>query len=154
MDQHADIKFREGPYGQVISNDEAVLNGPGINIPTISLSRWPYPEYHTSDDTPDIIHEDMLVEMADVVEQIIRIRATDYKPTRTFTGPLMLKPYDLWVDWQENWDLNRALDQITHLLEGDMTVFEISEKVGLPYRDVRDWLEKLYGHKLITKEGV
>jgi aminopeptidase-like protein len=144
--------FREGPFGQVVSNDEAVLNGPGVNIPTISLSRWPYPEYHTSDDTPDIIHEDRLQEMADVVERIIRIRATDYRPRRTFTGPLMLKPYGLWVDWRTNWDLNRAIDTITHCLEGDMSVFEIAAKVGLDYWQVRDWLEKLAAQGLITKE--
>jgi aminopeptidase-like protein len=146
------VEFREGPFGQVVSNDEAVLNGPGVNIPTVSLSRWPYPEYHTSDDCPDIIHEDKLQEMADVVERIIRIRATDYRPRRTFTGPLMLKPYGLWVDWRTNWDLNRAIDTITHCLEGDMSVFEIAGHVGLGYWQVRDWLEKLAAQGLITKE--
>jgi aminopeptidase-like protein len=140
------------PFGQVVSNDEAVLNGPGVDIPTISLSRWPYPEYHTSDDTPDIIHEDKLQEMADVVERIVRIRATDYRPRRTFIGPLMLKPYGLWVDWRTSWDLNRAVDTITPCLEGDMSVFEIAAKVGLDYQQVRGWLEKLAAHGLITKE--
>jgi len=43
-------QFRQGPYCHtIIINDEGVTNGPGVDIPTISLNRWPYEEYHTSD---------------------------------------------------------------------------------------------------------
>jgi aminopeptidase-like protein len=58
------------------------LNGPGINVPCLSISRFPYPEYHTSDDNLDIMHEDKLQEAADVIEEIIRIYASDYLPKR------------------------------------------------------------------------
>jgi aminopeptidase-like protein len=139
------------PYGSAPSNDEQVFNAPGIDIPMISLSRWPYPEYHTSDDTPDILSEDKLRQMADVAERIVRIAATDYTPKRTFTGPLFLSKYDLWVDWRTDWDLNRAIDKMTHLLEGDLTVFEIAEQVGLDYWVARDWIDKLVAHELAVK---
>ena len=33
--------------------------GSGVDIPMISISRFPYPEYHTSDDNPDIISEEI-----------------------------------------------------------------------------------------------
>jgi len=52
-----------------------VLNGPGVNVPCLSISRFPYPEYHTTDDNLDIMHEEKLQEAADVIEQIIRIYA-------------------------------------------------------------------------------
>lgn len=55
------------------ANDERVINGPGVNVPCISLNRFPYDEYHTTDDNLDIMHEDMLVGAAEIAEQIIRI---------------------------------------------------------------------------------
>ena len=48
-------KERTGPFRRVVASDEIVTNGPGFDIPTPSLTRWPYSQYHTSDDNPDIV---------------------------------------------------------------------------------------------------
>jgi aminopeptidase-like protein len=147
-------EFREDSFLNVIRNDEKVINGPGVGIPCISISRWPYDEYHTSDDNPDIIHEDMLRETADVVEEIVRIYASNYYPRRTFRGPLFLSGHGLWVDWRKNWELNLALDKIMLLLEGDQSLFDISERVKLDYWELRDYLEKLRAKELIRASPV
>ncbi len=135
-------EFREGAFAQVAPNDERILNGAGVNVPSISLSRFPYPEYHTSDDNLDIIHEDLLTEVVDVAEEIIRMYASNYIPRRTFRGPIFLSGYGLWVDWRENWALNRAIEKIMMMFEGEHTIFDIAEKVGLEYWMVRDYVEK------------
>ena len=134
--------FREGAFGQVIANDERVLNGPGVNIPTISLSRWPYDEYHTTDDNLDIIFEDRLQEAADIVEETIRIYASNYVPHRNFRGPVFLSGHGLWVDWRENWALNRAIEQIMMRFEGHHSVFEIAAELGLDYWETRAYVER------------
>ena len=135
-------EFREGEFAQVAANDERVINGPGVNVPCISLSRWPYDEYHTTDDNLDIIHEDMLVEAADVAEEIIRIYATNYMPKRTFRGPLFLSGHGLWVDWRENWALNRVIEKIMMRFEGRHSIFDIADQVGLDYWETRAYVEK------------
>jgi aminopeptidase-like protein len=140
---------REGAFRKVIGNDEMVINGPGVGVPCISLSRWPYDEYHTSDDTPEIIDEALLVEAAEVIEEICRIRGTDYVPRRTFKGPVFLSRYGLWVDWRENFPLNRALEGIMLRLEGDRSIFAIAEELGLPFEDVRDYVERFRAHGLV-----
>lgn len=124
------------------ANDERVINGPGVNVPCISLNRWPYEEYHTDADNPSIIHEDMLQETVDVAEAIVRIYASNYIPKRTFKGPVFLSGHGLWVDWRENWALNRAIEKIMMRFEGDRTVFDIAEEVGLDYWVVREYVEK------------
>lgn len=124
------------------ANDERVINGPGVNVPCLSLNRWPYEEYHTDADNPDIIHEDMLQDAVDVAEEIVRIYASNYIPKRTFKGPVFLSGHGLWVDWRDNWALNRAIEKIMMRFEGDRTVFEIAEEVGLDYWDVRAYVEK------------
>jgi aminopeptidase-like protein len=142
-------EFREGEFAQVAPNDERIINGPGVNVPAISLSRFPYPEYHTSDDNLNIIHEDLLREAVDVAEEIVRIYASNYIPRRTFRGPVFLSGHGLWVDWRENWELNRAIEKIMMKFEGQHTVFDIAEQVGLDYWIVRDYVEKFRAKGLV-----
>ena len=35
--------LQEGDFRTIIGNDEMVFDGPGVRVPMISLSRWPYP---------------------------------------------------------------------------------------------------------------
>lgn len=142
-------EFREGEFAQVVANDERVINGPGVNVPCISISRWPYDEYHTTDDNPDIIHEDMLQGAADVIEEIIRVYASNFVPRRKFRGPVFLSGHGLWVDWRENWALNRAIEKIMMRFEGQHTVFDIAEELGLEYWDTYDYVAKFQAKGLI-----
>jgi aminopeptidase-like protein len=140
---------REGAFREVVVNDEMVINGPGVDIPCISITRSPYPEYHTSDDTPDILTEERLNEAADVVEDLARTFVTNYIPRRTFRGPVFLSRYDLWVDWRVNPALNRALDMIMLRLEGDRTVYDIADELGLVYDDVLSYIERFRCNGLV-----
>lgn len=143
--------FREGAFREVVGNDEMVINGPGVNIPCISLSRWPYDEYHTSDDNLGIIHEPLLVEAADCVEEIIRIYASNFIPRRTFKGPAFLSGHGLWVDWRENMKLNRALEKIMLRFEGDHTVFDIADELDLDYWETREYIERFEAAGLVRR---
>ncbi|MBM3143730.1 MAG: DUF4910 domain-containing protein [Chloroflexi bacterium] len=134
---HIERNFADFP-----PNDERVINGPGVNVPCISINRWPYDEYHTTDDNPGIIHEEMLQSAADIVEEIVRIYASNFIPKRKFRGPLFLSGNDLWVDWRENFDLNRSYEKIMMRFEGQHSLFDIAEEVGLDYWVVRAYVEK------------
>ncbi len=142
-------EFREGEFAQVVANDERVINGPGVNVPCISISRWPYDEYHTSDDNPGIIREENLQEAADVIEKMVRIYASNYVPKRKFRGPVFLSGYGLWVDWRINRPLNRATEKIMMMFEGKSSVFEIADEVHMDYEEVRDYIEKFRANDLI-----
>lgn len=145
--------FREGPFRKVVCNDEMAFNGPGVNIPMISVSRYPYPEYHTSDDNLDIISEKRLVESRDLVLEILDILDSDYVPRRKFKGPVFLSGYGLWVDWQINPTLSENIEQIMLRLEGDKSVFDIVEELGMDYHEVRAFLDKFFKNNLIEKKN-
>jgi aminopeptidase-like protein len=129
-------------------NDERVINGPGVNVPCISINRWPYEGYHTSDDNLEIIQEDMLQNSVDLIEKIVRIYTSNYIPKRTFRGPVFLSGYGLFVDWRENWALNRAIEKIMMSFEGQHSVFDIAQDVDLDYWTVWEYVEKF------RKEGL
>ena len=149
-----DLPHEERKFADFPPNDERVTNGPGVNIPSLSINRWPYDEYHTTDDNLDIIHEDMLRGAADVAEQIIRIFASNYIPKRTFRGPVFLSGHGLWVDWRENWDLNRAIEKIMMRFEGEHTIFDIAEQVGPDYWIVRDYVEKFRAKGFVMPQPI
>jgi aminopeptidase-like protein len=142
---------REGAFREVVGNDEMVINGPGVDVPCVSITRWPYPEYHTSDDSPAILSEQRMSEAADVVEEIVRVYGTNYTPRRTFRGPVFLSGYDLWVDCNVDPALNHALEMIMLRLEGDRTVFDIAGELGLAYHEVLGHVERFRRHGLVER---
>ncbi|UCB56966.1 MAG: DUF4910 domain-containing protein [Candidatus Omnitrophota bacterium] len=153
------LMFREGAINKVCVSDEVVFNGPGVNIPTISLSRfkfwdegaWPYPEYHSSDDTPDIIVQENLSKTKEVILKILEIMDSNFVPKRTFKGPLFLSKYGLWVDWRKNRKLNSALNDVMFSLEGNKSALEIAKELDISYTELYAWLNKLERLNLIKK---
>lgn len=126
--------FRKGP-----ASDEMIFDGPGIHKPMINLSRYPYEEYHTSLDTPEIISESRLAESKDIIHKILLTLDRDRTPIRMFKGPVFLSGYGLWQRWEinmvkdketlipENKDylMNIALDYIMNMIDGIQSIFEI-----------------------------
>jgi len=144
-------EFREGDFRKVICNDEMVFNGPGVDVPMISISRYPYPEYHTSDDTPQIVSEERLTESKNLILEILDIFEKDYTPKRKFKGPIFLSGYNLWVDWRTNKKLNQNIEQIMLRLEGDKSVFEIAEEIDADFYEVIDYVDRFLEKGLIKK---
>jgi aminopeptidase-like protein len=145
-------KFTEGAFRTIVANDEIVFNGPGVDIPMISISRHPYPEYHTSDDNPDIISEKRLEQSKSLVLEILNIIDSDHTPKRQFLGPVFLSGYGLWVDWRDNLELNQNIEKIMLNLEGDKTIFDIAEELDMEFSDVLGFVDKLKEAKLVKYE--
>ena len=142
--------YRTGDFRKVLQNDEGVFNGPGVNIPTISISRWPYPEYHTNLDNPSIIIPEQLEKSKDLMLDILTTIDRDYIPKRKFKGPVFLSGYGLWVDWRKHKKLNENLELIMMMLEGEHSCFDIAEKLEMDFDEVDNFLKKLYENNLIT----
>jgi aminopeptidase-like protein len=147
-------KFNEGPFRKIVGNDEMVFDGPGIFVPMPSISRWPYPEYHSSDDTPEIITGERLNESKELVLEILRILDLNYYPKRQFKGPVFLSGYGLWVDWRVNKKLNQNLEQIMLRLEGDKSIFDITEDLDMEFDDVLNYINAFEQNGLITRNEV
>jgi aminopeptidase-like protein len=149
--------FRQGDFRQVVRNDEAVINGPGVDIPCPSLSRaapwseggFPFPEYHTSLDTPEIISQARLEQACDVVIAALGMIEANYTPRRKFRGPVFLSRYDLWVDWRQSRELNDKMEQVMHLLEGNLDLIGIAYELELDFQILKDWLDGFHQHGLI-----
>jgi len=143
--------FSQGEFREVIANDEMVFNGPGLDIPMISLSRWPYPEYHTSDDNLSIISSEKLEASKNIILEIIETLEQNYCPKRKFVGPPFLSGYGLWVDWQDDLAQNLLLEKIFMEFEGDKSIIDIAEQFDLPFKKVYDYVNKFVDVGLVEK---
>ncbi len=138
------------PFKNIVpGNDEKVMDSIGIEIPSISLTRWPYREYHTTADNPSIIDSDNLDEAKNVFLETIRILNTSLYPMYQSKGPIFLSRFGLWVEYQENPELNGAIQRILYLMDGKHSVFDIAQEVGLDYDTVYSYLLKCEENKLI-----
>ena len=140
---------RSGAFRDVVASDEMISNGPGFDIPTPSLTRWPYPEYHTSDDNPGIIQPENLDEALAVFEALHTALEGNCYIRRRFKGPIMLSRFGLWVDWREDRALNLATEKIMLMLEGQHTHIDIAYELNLPFATVQQYIDRLLKAELV-----
>lgn len=126
-------------HGSEPANDEKVLES--VGIPCISVHRWPYAQYHTSADNPEIICESRLQEAADAVEEMVRIYATNYIPRREYRGPLFLSGCGMF---------DRANEKIASHANGDF-LLDIARETGINYWDVRARTEAFVQKGLMSR---
>ena len=158
--KESNSKFRLGKFRTVIKNDEKVLNGPGVNVPTISISRskfrsiykWPYPQYHSSADTPDIISIERIKEAENIIINILEILDKNYCPKAKVKGPIFLTRYGMWID---NKELSGKMQHVSNYLhDGQKSLIEIAYELDLSYKILEEWLDKFFEHNLIEKRDV
>lgn len=167
------------PYLSVLSNDEKIFNGPGINIPSVSVMRvdqearirekekrqkekglranglvWPYPEYHSHLDTTGTVNFLRAQETVEYLHRLSLVIDRDFIPKRKFKGPVFLSKYNMWIDWRKDYKLSENITWLMYCLEGDMTVFQIAEKLDLEFNDVVETLDQFYKNGLIEKEKI
>jgi hypothetical protein len=60
-------KYKIGKFKQIWGNDEIVFEAPGYEIPSITITRYPFKEYHSDQDTPDKLKEIRLKEASNFI---------------------------------------------------------------------------------------
>lgn len=98
--KHINKKTRISDFRKSAGNDEIAFEAADIEIPMPSISRWPYDEYHTSDDNLEIISEEKLQESLKYLLDVVFILENDAFVQRKFTGLVSLAnpKYDLYID--------------------------------------------------------
>lgn len=160
-------KFSE--WRQGAGNDETVWEAPGHEIPTIEFSRaqtpdFPYPEYHSSLDNPDLIDEAMVTEVFEVLKNVVATLENNATVHRHFNSLICLSnpEYDLYFERHdpaidkglseddEKW--GRLLDFVFRYFDGSMTVVDIADQHDLPFDDILRYLKRFEEKKLISLE--
>jgi aminopeptidase-like protein len=152
------LSYRTGPFESVIVNDEYVWENYGI--PTVSFSRFPYPEYHSSRDSVEIIRETSLNEAVDALMGAIDRLENSSMIFKKFEGNICLSnpQYDLYVDYgqialgETGTDQRRRMRSLMDLipaLDRPVSVKAVSDHVGLPEDEALHYLQRWAAKGLI-----
>ncbi|MEE2924503.1 MAG: DUF4910 domain-containing protein, partial [bacterium] len=156
------IIHRVGKFGEVIGNDEKVLESPGVSIPTISLTRcqpWlegrPFPEYHSSLDTPEKITLERIIEVEDIVEKILMQLNSNFYPIPKFKGPIYLTPLNLWIDPRKDPQYLIKINELMQLLhEDDLSMIEIANRLEISYSLLMEWVDTFEKNELLSRKAI
>jgi aminopeptidase-like protein len=154
------------PWRQGAGNDETVWEAPGYEIPFVELTRReeqfaPYAEYHSSQDTPDLMQPAQLEETLDCLKRIVEILEENCVVTRRFDGLICLSNprYDLYLERPdpavvkdlaadaERW--GHLLDCLFRYLDGEMTILDIAITHDLPFDRLARYLRRFEEKGLI-----
>lgn len=113
--------YRKAMFRNTIGSDEYVFNDPKLKIPGLMLTRHPYAEYHSSEDTPDRINYERIEDTQEVILKIIEIYEKDFIPERVGIGPMMRSKYNIQTPSPQ---VNLNLDYLWYSLSGERTVAE------------------------------
>lgn len=162
------IKIKTNDFRGSMGADEIVFDASGIDISCGSLHRFPYKEYHTSDDTPSRINKTKLKEFLDLQRNIIYYLENNFTPINLSKGLNCFShpELDLYIDRKKisglktkknhvlakkykNFDLNKCLTNIPREIDGKKNLLDISEKLQLPFKLVKEVCFLLKEKKLV-----
>jgi len=148
-------EHRMVPFLQSAGNDEKVLDSPGVDIPTVSVTRYPYPQYHSSDDNLALIRPDRLRQGRDVLQAFVDAAEDDYIPRLAHPGPVFLSGHGLYPDWRNDpallpkWE---AFLTVMYGIDNRSSVLEIAARWGVAPDVVRYWADAFRAKQLVTAE--
>ena len=152
---------RVAAYPEIIVNDEYIWEAYGI--PMSSLSRFPYPEYHSSRDDMSIIRERSLEEAVEVLLHAIDALESTPLVRKTFVGTICLSNprYDLYVDPgqpafgdapdAQRRRLRRLMDELP-ALRRPKSVAALAASVGLDAPTTLAYLEQCSARGIVVLE--
>jgi aminopeptidase-like protein len=152
-----DMQGYAAPYRTVINNDERQFNAPGVRVPMLSISRverrnsptWPYPEYHSSLDTPAIISAERLEASKQLVLGLLQAWEKNQYVVNNFKGEIFCSGYGIWVDYRLNPEGHRRLFEIMERCDGEHTIADIAAELEISFQAVQEITNNLYEKGLV-----
>jgi aminopeptidase-like protein len=141
------------PFSELLSNDDQVFDGPGFLIPSLSIARSPYDEYHTHLDNLALFDGGRFGESCDVIHEILGLLDRNVAPRPLYKNIPFLTRYGLWQDWFGDPELRRCLERLLRLLDGRHSVVDLAHLSGLPIDLAEDLLRKMAGAALVSLDG-
>ncbi|MBF0298308.1 MAG: DUF4910 domain-containing protein [Oligoflexia bacterium] len=157
--QSLNVQFSSGPYASIIGNDEIVFESYGI--PMCSLSRCPFPQYHSSLDNISIINIQALDESLKVLLEIFQRIETNKMISKKLNGFFCLAnpQYDLYTDLKSASEAfaNSEVDMIKFrnlmdfipTIKNKISIKQLAKSVDLDESIVINYLQKWQEKKLI-----
>lgn len=132
--------YRLADFRALIGSDEYFFNDPQVGIPGILFSTWPYPEYHTNQDTPEKINYEQIKKVQQAILKTILYYEQDFLPERLVSGPIMRSRYHIQtVDKLKN----TYYDYFFYSMDGQRWLSELCTVYGIDFEDALKFISQM-----------
>jgi aminopeptidase-like protein len=140
------LRYKMESFRGQIGSDELIFSDPEFNIPSVMVSTWPYSQYHTHLDKPEIIDEKTLVDIKKLCMKVIRNYDRNFVPIRRWVGPLMRDKIGWFMGKRpEDWHL----ELFGYKVDGKKSVIEIAKELGMDVDLALDYAHDLKARHLL-----
>ena len=131
-------------------NDEMVMNGPGVGIPSLLLMRWPFARYHTSLDDFAHFDEAAFARGLHFADRLLDRTEEMVAAINRYEGLLSLSRHGLWEQFGGS-SARRAFELVTAALEGRVAYTDIPAITGVPAAEVDAIVAALTERELVAR---
>ena len=157
-------KFKELNFFDGYINDEKIYAWPKLDIPGVSIQRYPYNYYHTSNDTLEKINYNFILDavkiagdMMNIFEKKFNLINKNYIPVLRQTFPPWLTKRKLYIGgnkkniFPQNYYNNLFNEKLLFSINGKKSLALLASELKINFIDCYNYLEKLHTNKIIKK---
>lgn len=148
------VGYKKYGFFEAFGNDERVYSWPGLGIPGTGLQRYPFDDYHTDRDTPDLLDRGLMAEAFSICELTLRLLERNAIPAYTGRLPPWLTKHGLYFDATlDREQYAKFNNDLLFNVDGTKSFLRLSADIGLPVDVLLDYLAKFQARDLIkTRE--
>ena len=112
---------------------------------------FPYREYHSDADTPDLVPAGSLEASRDLVLRMLEFVEANVTPVNRYAGEICCSRYGIHVDAATDPAGNKALFDVMFLIDGTRSVARIADECGIPFASAAGIVAQLHARGLVTE---
>jgi aminopeptidase-like protein len=143
--------FETAGFYELIGNDEHTTNSPQINIPSLSLQKYFFDEYHSSQDNIDRINKDDLNHALRMMCRFVEVIEQDETYEYSHSVPFYMTRFGLYSDCIYEPELFQRSREIMNLIDGGRSCVEIAIQLSLSFDSVHTFMQSMLKHNLIKQ---
>lgn len=153
MDMVSEVLSKQEPdlgtitFDQGAGNDEIIFDWAGI--PSVSLQRYPYDEYHSSDDNMERVDTTSLQRAYDLTLKLLDIIEKDRIWYCTNPVPFYMSKFNLYNDAVSSKREFFLFRDLLFNLDGRQSLLEIAHKLKVPFDEIYSNVKAMENHNLV-----
>ena len=144
--------LQASPFLSKVGNDELIFDSVQVGIPSLSLVKNPYPEYHTSNDEPSRLIDGNLIKAVEIVLHLVDVMEKDRVVQCATPVPFWMTRFDLFADdIYEPEEFARNFNVVYRYLDGKNSVLKIAQLLDCPFEKIESYVRKMELHRLVKR---
>ena len=141
------------PFWSLTGNDEYIFDAVQVGISSLALMKYPFIQYHTSNDTPDRIQEQDMTRAHEIVMHMVNVLEQDAVFESVHSVPFWMSRYDLFADAiYERESHVRNFNIVYHLLDGSTSVLQIARALNCRFDEIYPYFQSMEKNGLVRKK--